>query len=269
MPRPDHLPDFNSPPLAEVAMSVQFPVPSHYRNIYAQEVWALFADRFPEVQEQPYIPPSFEVFGGLLQPAFQFNFSAVLPPVRYWFVHPEKAEIIQFQPDRFIHNWRKIGDKQYPRYDQIAESYIKDLEKLASHYSEKSWGEIAPNQCELTYVNHLPLIDPAGRPVPRAFYLKSIDMSLGEQLSEVAIKAQVIMRGTKGEPVGRLSIDATVVADKRGKPLMLLTLIARGAPAEPSISAAYDFLSDARDLIVTTFTQVTSDPAHALWERTK
>lgn len=269
MPRPDNLAEFRKPPLSEVAVSVQFPAPLKYRNIYAQEVWALFQDRFPDVQEQLYLPPSFEVFGGPFQPALPFNFGGFLPPVRYWFTHPAKAEIIQFQPDRFIHNWRRVGNQEYPRYDQICDCYVKDLERLDSHYKAKGWGDIAPNQCELTYVNNLPLIDSAGQPLSKTFYLKNVDMSLGERLEGFTAKFQTIIKDKNASPIGRLSIDATTVIDVSGSPLILLTLVVRGAPAKPTILAAHEFLSDARDLIVTTFTEITTDQAHEVWERIK
>jgi uncharacterized protein (TIGR04255 family) len=273
LPRPAHLPDFDEPPLIEVAMSVQFTTPPNYRHIYAGEVRALFDDCFSEVQEQPYIPPVFEVFGGPIHaPNFQINFStSAMLPVRYWFTHPGKAEIIQFQPDRFIHNWRKMDDRapQYPRFDQIAASYIKDLERLDALYKSKGWGSIQPNQCELTYVNHMLLVDGAGKPLSKTFYLKNVDMALGDEIAEFGIKAQAIMKNAEGKPAGRLFIDAMTTADAGGRPLVVLTLVARGAPAQATISSAFDFLSSARDTIVTTFAQITTDAAHQLWKRTK
>ena len=270
MARPDHLPDFDDPPLVEVAISTQFPCPPGYQNIEAGEVWALFKDRFPKTQEEPYIPPSFEIFGAPTQPNFPFNFSSFSLPIRYWFTHPEKPEIIQFQPDRFIHNWRKVGDEkgQYPHFDQIADTYIDDLNKLDAHFRSKGWGPIHPNQCELTYVNQLPLVDECGQLREKSFYLKNADMSLGEEI-EFTIKIKTIIKGKDQKPVGRLSIDANTSIDAAGKPSILLVLVARGNPPEPTIPGAFEFLSNARNEIVTTFTQITTDEAHKLWVRTK
>ncbi len=60
------LPRFRKPPVSEVAVGVQFPAvlnPVHL-GLYYQRVKA----RFPKVQVQPPIPPSFETFGGASNP---------------------------------------------------------------------------------------------------------------------------------------------------------------------------------------------------------
>jgi hypothetical protein len=64
VPRPDGLPDFTNPPLSEVVVSTQFATPPKYSEAYIREIWALFERDFPNVQEMPALPPTFEVFGG-------------------------------------------------------------------------------------------------------------------------------------------------------------------------------------------------------------
>ena len=49
--RPDDLPDFTAPPLIEVVIDTQFEMIPEYQQIYAGEVWGLFRDRFPIVEE--------------------------------------------------------------------------------------------------------------------------------------------------------------------------------------------------------------------------
>lgn len=63
LPRPDHLPDFRTPPLNEVVVGVQFAPARGYQQILAGEVWELYRAQFPTVEEMPPIPPAFETFG--------------------------------------------------------------------------------------------------------------------------------------------------------------------------------------------------------------
>ena len=69
----NNLADFKAPPLNEVVMGIQFqPVPG-YQQIRALEVWQLFREQFPVVQEQLPLNPQFETFG-LPSPAQMLQF---------------------------------------------------------------------------------------------------------------------------------------------------------------------------------------------------
>ena len=68
MARPEHLPDFESPPLDELVLGVQFsPLPG-YSAVFAKDVWGLFRQQFPRVEEKPALDPVFETFGGTSPP---------------------------------------------------------------------------------------------------------------------------------------------------------------------------------------------------------
>jgi hypothetical protein len=70
-------------------------------------------------------------------------------------------------------------------------------------------------------------------------------------------------------PVGRLHVDAVTRNDASGKPIIALSLTARGAPSASNCASALQFLQDARFRIVHTFAAITSDAAHAKWGRTQ
>jgi uncharacterized protein (TIGR04255 family) len=130
--RPDNLPDFTNPPVTEVVLSIQFAPPPAYREVYAREVWAIFEKSFPIIEEKPQLPPSFEVFGGPEMPGMKLNFGILSGVVhnRYWFLVPNKTELIQFQQDRFIHNWRKVTDNEYPRFEAVVANFSDALASL-------------------------------------------------------------------------------------------------------------------------------------------
>jgi uncharacterized protein (TIGR04255 family) len=154
--RPDSLPDFTNPPIVEVALSVQFAPPPGYHEVYAREVWAIFEKSYPDLEEKPPLQPSFEVFGGPEMPRLQVNFGISSRPIRnrHWFLAQDKKELIQFQPDKFIHNWRKVSNEnnEYPRFEYIVEKFADELTRLDRYFQDKGWGPIVPNQCEVVYL---------------------------------------------------------------------------------------------------------------------
>jgi uncharacterized protein (TIGR04255 family) len=141
LPRPDDLPDFLKPPIVEAVMSVQFTTPPDYREIYAREIWALFEHEFSRVQEQSALEPFFEVFGGPPGPAkLQIKFQPTGPiHNRFWFLGAGDRELLQFQRDRFVHNWRKLHDanNQYPRFEPILTKFERELGTLDDYFKRK------------------------------------------------------------------------------------------------------------------------------------
>jgi uncharacterized protein (TIGR04255 family) len=269
--RPEGLPDFTDPPLTEVVLSVQFATPPQYSEAYVREIWALFENDFPKVQEMPAIPPAFEVFGGPELPGIRFGMMGGAMRNRYWFLNASGDELIQFQQDRFMHNWRKMAGKknEYPRFESILAKYSRELESLERYFKSKSWGpNVVPNQCEITYVNQMPLQDDTGQSIPKSFYFKKIDLSLDEDVSDLNLNLRKTI--TKdGKPIGRLFVDCATGVDSTGQPVLGLNLTARGAPQQPSRSSSVEFLQNARVLIDTTFVSFTSEAAHKKWGRTQ
>lgn len=135
MTRPPHLPEYESPPINEVVMGVQFSTPNGYQQIYAGEVRDLFKNRFPKVRELDPLLPTFETFG-LPQQQMKFEFFPGVVHNRYWFLSNDEDQLIQFQNDRFFHNWRKIGDGKnpYPRFDEIILNFNDELTSLNSFF---------------------------------------------------------------------------------------------------------------------------------------
>ena len=121
--RPADLPEFRAPPLSEFVVGVQFaPIPG-YSSIDARAIWELFRSEFPIVQEQTPLPPQFETFGGGQSSGFQIQFGTVAGPMRLWFVGEQNNHLLQFQPDRFLLNWRRSDQGSYPRYEVIADRF--------------------------------------------------------------------------------------------------------------------------------------------------
>jgi uncharacterized protein (TIGR04255 family) len=160
--RPADLPDYERPPLVEVVLSVQFSELQGYRTVHAGLLWAdKFRAAYPRVLEKPPLDPTFEVFAP--QPgAAQFQIKQMPgPPVpRLWFMNDDETELVQIQANRFIHNWRKVGEGEtYPRYEKLRERFFYELTQIEDFFKSWNIGSVEPNQCEITYVNRLELDD--------------------------------------------------------------------------------------------------------------
>ena len=265
--RPSDLPDFRNPPLNEVVIGVQFQPPRGYSQILAGQVWELFRSEFPHVEEQPPLPPTFETFGR--QQPLQFGVGISIGGTshdRFWFLSRGKEELIQFQQDRLLHNWRKVGDEtQYPRFERMISKFENELGGLEDYFATLSPQPqpLVINQCEISYINHIPLDQEGPRAAGRWLRVLNFD---GVDLEDFNAVFRRAIRDGQGKPCGRLTCEA-VSAFAAGKLVIRLSLTARGAPARTDIPAALEFLQRGREMVVRAFTDITTELAHQAWDR--
>lgn len=267
-PRPDDLPDFGRPPLNEVVMGVQFEPPKGYGQVRGGEVWQLFRSEFPVVQEREALPPSFETFGvprpGHVAAGLSFVSGALHD--RFWFMRETGDELIQFQQDRLLHNWRKVGDQsnEYPRFEKMLERFraeLLDLNKYAATLFPQS---LAINQCEISYINHI--VDAEGSPPRPANWLRFTTFE-GQEPESFSAAFREIIRDSAGRPVGRFTCESSSAVSQSARPIIVLNLTVRGSPSNTSIDAALEFIQRGRSIIVKKFADLTTAAAHQAWER--
>ena len=266
--RSDDLPDFENPPLNEVVVGVQFAPPQAYQLIRAGEVWRLFASEFPHVEEHPPIMPAFELFGGPPGPPISLgiNVQGALHN-RLWFLSPDRDQIIQFQPDRLLHNWRKSlsPSNEYPRFESMIARFEKELTTLEQYFMSLSGERLLCNQCEISYINHSPM---TGGDLPNRAGAWLRFLNFGEpEPDDLSGVIRRVVRSESGAPVGRLNCE--FVMDTRSLGGLVLTLSIRGAPAGADIATAIDFLKRGRQLLCVEFAAVTTDMAHKIWGRVR
>lgn len=267
MARPEHLPDFDSPPLDEVVLGVQFSPIGGYSSVFARDVWDLFKEQFPGVQEQPPLEPSFETFGGSApRPGMELRFGP--PPLRgrLWFLSKDQNHLIQFQEDRLLLNWRKRPNGQgYPRFEGIAASFEQYLNKLQGFFEAAFGTRLDINQSEVSYINVVPVesYSEAGKWF-RVLDLESINSET------VSLLCNEVVHDLSGKPYARLihELHSVVTVDRRVKALRF-ALSFRGKPAGNDIRAAIAFVRQGREKIVTRFSDLTTDEAHVNWNRKK
>jgi len=265
--RPDHLPDFGKPPLNEVVLGVQFSPPKGYQQIRAGEVWALFKSEYPLVQELQALEPTFETFGlphhG--QIGGRLSFVTGASHDRFWFLRKSGDELIQFQHDKLLHNWRKIGDQrnEYPRFEGMAARFSAELRQLESYFSSLSSQPLAINQCEVSYINH---IDIGTGPMKPELWLRGAGFE-GIEIDDLNMGCREVIRGENGQPVGRITYEVNTGIKPDRSRLIVLNLTARGAPDGSDIDSALRFIAKGRELIVKRFATITTEAAHKAWER--
>lgn len=267
MTRPDHLPDFAEPPLNEVVLGVQFSPPKGYQQVHAGEVWKLFKAAYPIVQEHQPLEPAFETFGlpHHAQIGGRLSFVTGAMHDRFWFLRNDGDELIQFQQDRLLHNWRKVGDQtnEYPRFERMAERFATELRQLEAYLANLSLQALVINQCEVTYLNH---IEVAASPINLSAWFRGVSLA-GVPADDVNIRFREVLLSDGQQPVGRLTYEITTGIKPDGKRIIVLNLTARGAPGGADIDSALRFIAMGRQLIVSRFAEITTEDAHKAWGR--
>lgn len=273
--RPLDLPDFVSPPVTEVVLGVQFGTLDRLLLPHLGIVWREFRDKFPEIEEHAPLDATFETFSdnasGQPMPHVRFELLTVPPTPRVFFVNGTKTELLQFQRDRFLHNWRKIGDgNEYPRFERMLTTFEAGFRQFEAVVTKEQLGTIVPNQCEISYINQI-IVETdqysfaALAQIFGPFTSKFILSDLGAP-EDARFFTQYIIREKDG-PLGRLYISALPARKLDGTRIIQLTLSVRGKPLSPDLSGVAGFFGLGRRHIVRAFAELTTEEMHRVWER--
>lgn len=206
-----------------------------------------------------------------MQFALQFAQADTLP--RTWFVSTDDTMLIQLQPDRLLLNWRRgAGAADYPHFETVAAEFRRIFNELEGFAAQFALGRIEPNQCEMTYINHL-LPRRAGEQVsPPSHLFRVWTEAVGPEwelpLADLAFNARYVLYRS-GEACGRLSVSLApvFVLPERHDRALQLDLTARGTPETPTVEGVSAFHDMAHEHIVRCFTGITTEAAHQQWDR--
>lgn len=125
-----------------------------------------------------------------------------------------------------------------------------------------------PDQCEVTYINHLRPIEglwanhgEIGKVLPGI----SPFVAPGLQPEQVTYRSTAAVSPDGDLPASRLHVVASpafAATPAEPSPIVVLELTVRGAPGDGDLSRFYD---RARKVIVESFVRLTSDEARAAW----
>lgn len=273
-PEDDGLPKFRKPPLGEVAISVQF---SGLNGLQVRHVGALhsiYSDSYPGYDEHPPLDQQVEQFDLRADNGPQLQLSLAHPGMpRVWFVSDDGCRLVQVQADRFVLNWRETPEGgDYPHFDDLRETFLTEFGRLRNFASEHGLGTIEPNQCEITYINHV---------MPNEHWTSHSDISpvvttwspiysddTFPPPTDVRFTERRVIPGDDGEPIGRVYTHVDPVFRLPDEtPMLLLKFIGRGRPYDGSMEGVKRFLDLSHEWIVKAFAATTTPEMHKRWER--
>ena len=258
--------EFSSPPVNEVVLGIQsdrlgMTVP--YLGLF----WAALRDQYPLVEVHPALDPVIERFGDRPETVAPAGFRLLEKPEtpRCWFLDKTGNRLLQVQQDRLIHNWRRVQDDDpYPRYASVRATFEREYQRLAEFIARERLGELAPQQCEVTYINHIlatrfDSVFTALTP-PSGGFLRSPEQG--------AFTLTYQIPGASTEPVGRVHVMMHPARRRRDDaPLFVLSLTARGVPEDGGLQGTLKFFDRAHEFIVRGFCDLTSADMHRMWGR--
>lgn len=142
---------FDTPPVVETVMDIQFEDVSGFSAPHLGDLWSEFGrDVFIDCENVPILPKL------NAPPGISFFNRPEIP--RVWFKDKSGNILLQFQADRFCYNWRKSNNqKNYPSYKSNLEKFKKYYDNLLSFLKKNASNVPKIEMLELRYINIIPL----------------------------------------------------------------------------------------------------------------
>ncbi len=267
-------PNFNKPPVIEVVLGVQFEPLHNFKTTHVGKLHTVYAVDYPIVSEHSPLEPKFENFNtGTFAPnqtVFSLIDNKAIP--RVWFISEDDRTLIQFQRDKFIHNWRRDEPSEempYPRYEKMRDEFELRYKQLLEFLSSQDIPEPTVNQIEVTYVNLISCDDSDfSKSMHEVFNFWNPEPQsspLGEPEGQKFMTTYLIK--DKDELIGRLSISSRTLLRQDNKKFLRVDIIARGKPKDISLNGTLDFMNLCRSKIVSGFDSLTTEKMHKIWEK--
>jgi uncharacterized protein (TIGR04255 family) len=265
------LPEFENPPVSEVALSVEVVPIDGWRPAHAGLYWGRIKSEYPLTEAQPALASQIERFGERSPQAPAVTFEVADPnAIRFWFISDDLTRLVQVQRDRLIINWRKVtGDEVYPRYEREMRPRLEqEWRRFEQFLQAESLGSLSARQCEITYVNDMPRGE-GWNTLAESLSLFSPwwgDVTIGflKTPESVSVAGSFLMPNEGG----RLHFATqNLVRNRDQLQVVQLRLTARGLPYSESLDGVLAWMDLGREWIVRGFADLTSPSAHTRWQR--
>lgn len=255
-------PDFNDPPVKEVAISARLDGPaldleSIVELSRSESASYPVSTLAPPVQLLPELPTESPM------PVFEMAAMSALP-VRLVRASDDGTKQVQFQQGLVGANWICSADAAYPRFPAVRDEFVRIMQAYAA--ATGSPGDVRPAVLDVTYVNRESspeaLADPAGffrqpsGPLQGNFALEGFELNSSEVIFDDEIGF-----------VGRVRKTAGVVTNNEtGENAIQLTISARiGGQVLTDFDEAMEF---AHLVVVSGFVATTNPDWHIKWGKT-
>ncbi len=265
------LPQFEKPPLGEVAFGIQFQALKGLRAAHGGIYWQRIRERYPNTEEQFPLAHAVEKSGLSAVKPFEIEQISIgpLPLVpRFWFVSETRLELVQIQNDRFHRNWRQIeGKEQYPRFVSLFKKFKHEWAEFLAMLEAERIGPPVADQCELIYINHIPQGEGWAEPGDVHKVIKACAAPRYDFLPSVELTSWKMSYPLPSER-GRLHAEMKPgIRNKDRRPLIVLDMTARGAPKSSHHEDILAWFELAHEWIVRGFADLTTPEMHKLWGR--
>jgi uncharacterized protein (TIGR04255 family) len=230
--------------------------------------YELLARDYPQTLDVMPLPPTFEPLGPGATPPFAFNMpDSTLP--RSWFISANDEHVVQFQTDRLIVNWRvRPNGGSYPRYPEVRRRFVAAHEALQEFCRQKGMPALAPNQCDLSYYNKVPLPEDATW-ADFGLLLRGMRLDQGPGWrGKFSVGQMTLIQDIQrdGLPtLSRLQVDCMPIQIDPFRRAWALNLSVKGRPAQPDVEAVLAFLDAAHEEIITCFAAITTETMQVQW----
>jgi uncharacterized protein (TIGR04255 family) len=262
------LPHFRRAPITEFAISIQFQPLTAFTFADIGPFREFFRRQFPKVEFRMPMPPQVEIFapGAQLRgPVFQLPTPGAIPLT--WLLAEDGGQVLQFQPDRLVRNWRRTGDERYPRYPAMRDEFFEEVELFRAFLRERGLGELSPVQCELTYVNNIPVSEGVTAFTSRAFANWRDIRPAGLTVEDVSINQRFIFEDENQRPIGRIYFQSGPGIYMAESEVAQLLMFGRAVLSRAELDEARRLLDRMHDLIVHSFVELTTSEIRAEWEQ--
>jgi uncharacterized protein (TIGR04255 family) len=258
------LPEFNKPPVVEVAISVYFRPLGGMKTVHFGQFWEANRERYPKFEDAL---PLIENVNDLSQIGDLMQIGSLK---RVFMVTADDRYVMQVQQNAFVHNWRKIKDTDgYPRFESARKIFRDQFEVFKGFVATNNLGPLSATRYEVTYVNHI-------------FEDKGTYSAVLDKYASILCLQPASKRELLPEPrtmnsdiwfdlpqdAGTLKVsfkEVTRAVDKRS---VLQLEMTAGGKAMSDFSSFDSWLDVAHEWIVRGFAEITTPDAHNQWEKT-
>jgi len=266
----DPLPSYRKPPVIETVLAIEFTplddwLISHFGLFLADN-----QETFSRFEAKTELPPSIESFTDQQhssEPKIQL---VDAPEVRGWYLSADDREVVQIQKDRFIFNWRKgESESGYPRYDHyLKPQFVTHYEKFTEFLAKQQITTPVVQQCEVTYVNHIPRGEAWKTPEDWRRVFTVFGKTSERKFLPKAEGCNFAITYLLPEKQGRLRVSVTsVVRTKDGKEVLQFNVAARIKPKGSGVDDLLQSFDLGREWVVRGFTDLTTYQMHQAWEK--
>ena len=270
-------PKFDSPPVVETVLSVQFASLPGYSTAHAGWFWKEYLKKLTDemsapvawshAMDAPRLEDQFERFGpeDVWQgPSMRLINQA--QPQRTQFIRSDGERMIQVQDSRFILNWKK-GASHYPSYDSLFPEFRQTLHAFESFALESGLGALAYNQWEIVYVDQIKKGEmwESARDWRRIFPSLSLPVQVNRFLSTGDETMSADWRFSLMEKRGRMHISVRQLrTPPSNEEFLSITFVARGPVNESQtweqgLELGHEALNE-------TFVAIASSEAQTSWK---